>query len=260
MKQRSMKRLYALLLSLICVLAHAQSRGLPAPPQTAFEQHLHAQLPLQLRLTDDDGKAVRLRDFFHRRPVVMVFGYYHCPNLCSTVMEGVLQALAALNLPTDNYALVAVSIDPSETAAQAAAKKLVYRRMFDKADMHLLTGSADATRTLAAAAGFHYAYDAASGQYVHPSGFLIATPDGVISRYFLGVRFDRDELRQALRQAASGRVGSLTDRLLLLCAHYDPATGRYSLVVMDVIRTICIALAVALFAWIALRWKGRGWR
>jgi protein SCO1/2 len=255
-----MNWLCALLLSLAAAFAHAQSRGLPAPPQTAFEQHLHAQLPLQLRLTDDDGKPVTLQQFFHQRPVVMVFGYYHCPNLCSTVMEGVLQTLAALNLPTDDYAIVAVSIDPSETAAQAAAKKLIYRGMLDKADMHLLTGSADATRALADTAGFQYAYDAASGQYVHPSGFLIATPDGVISRYFLGVRFDRDELRQALRQAASGRVGSLTDRLLLLCAHYDPTTGRYSIVVMNVIRMICIAVAVALFAWIALRWKGRGWR
>jgi protein SCO1/2 len=253
-----MKCLCALLLSCACALAHAQARGLPAPPpQTAFEQHLHAQLPLQLALTDDDGKPVRLAQFFHKRPVVMVFGYYHCPNLCSTVMEVVLQTLAALNLPPDDYALIAVSIDPSETAAQAAAKKLLYRQMLDKADMHLLTGSAAATRQLADVAGFQYAYDAASRQYVHPSGFLIATPDGAISRYFLGVRFDRDEVGQALRQAASGRIGALADRLLLLCAHYDPATGTYSVLVMNVIRAICVGIALALFGWMALRWKGR---
>ncbi|HEX2604163.1 MAG TPA: SCO family protein [Oxalicibacterium sp.] len=255
-----MRKLCALLFLLACAAAHSQSRSLPAPPQTAFEQHLNTHLPLQVQLTDDDGQQVRLAQFFHRRPVVMVFGYYHCPNLCSTVMEGVLQTLAALDLPEKDYALVAVSIDPSETAAQAAAKKLLYRNLFDKADMHLLTGNAEASRALADAAGFHYAYDAASKQYVHPSGFLIATPDGVISRYFLGVRFDRDEVGSALRQAASGRVGSLADRLLLLCAHYDPTTGAYSGIVMNVIRVLCAAIVLALFGWILLRRKGRRWQ
>lgn len=247
-------------LMLVCGFAHAQARSLPAPPQTTFEQHLGAQLPLQTRLIDDDGKPVQLGRFFGKQLVVMVFGYYHCPNLCSTVMEGVLQTLAALDLPPDRYRLVGISIDPSETAAQAAAKKKAYRALFGGADMHLLTGSAAATQTLASAAGFHYAFDSASGQYVHPSGFLIATPGGVIARYFLGVRFDQGDVAHALRQAAAGHVGSLAERLLLLCAHFDPVTGKYSLVVMDVIRLLCAAMVAALFGWMLLRRKGRGLR
>lgn len=252
-----MMRLLFLSLMLACGLAHAQARSVPAPPQTAFEQRLGAQLPLQVNFIDDGGRPVRLGSFFGARPVVMVFGYYHCPNLCSTVMEGVLQTLAALDLPPDSYRLVGISIDPSETAAQAAAKKKAYRTLLGQADMQLLTGSAAATQALASAAGFHYAFDKASGQYAHPSGFLIATPDGVIARYFLGVRFDQSDVAQALRQAAAGHVGSLAERLLLLCAHFDPVTGKYSLVVMDVIRLLCMAMVIALFGWMLLRRKRR---
>jgi protein SCO1/2 len=252
-----MKHLPALLLMLACAIAHGQARTLPPPPQTPFEQHLGARLPLQTMLTDDDGKPVPLGRFFDKQPVVLVFGYYHCPNLCSTVMEGVLQTLAALDLPPNTYRLVGISIDPSETAAQAAAKKSVYRSLLNKADMHLLTGSAAATRALASVAGFHYAYDEASGQYAHPSGFLIATPDGVIARYFLGVRFDQADVRQALQQAAAGHVGSLAERLLLLCAHFDPTTGKYSVAVMDVIRMLCLAMVAALSGWMLWRRKGR---
>ncbi|HWT72237.1 MAG TPA: SCO family protein [Oxalicibacterium sp.] len=251
-------RLSLLLLLLACGLAHAQARSVPPPPQTAFEQRLGAQLPLQTNFIDDDGKPVRLGSFFGAQPVVMVFGYYRCPNLCSTVMEGVLQTLAALDLPPDRYRLVAISIDPSETAAQAAAKKKAYHSLLGRADMHLLTGSAAATHELASVAGFHYAFDKASGQYAHPSGFLIATPGGAIARYFLGVRFNQQEVAQALRQAAAGHVGSLAERLLLLCAHFDPTTGKYSLVVMDVIRLLCLAMVAALLGWMLLRRKRRG--
>lgn len=244
-----MKQHTAWLFLFVVALAHAQ---VPAQPQTEFVQNLNGQLPLQTLFTNDRGQAVRLADFFSRRPVVLVLGYYHCPNLCSTLMDGVLQSLAAVNLPRSAYRFLAVSIDPTETAELAARKKVSYVPMLGRGggDVDLLTGNQQDIARLADVAGFQYRYDAALQQYMHPAGFLIATGEGRISHYFMGVRFDPQDVRLALIDASAGRIGSPVDRLLLLCSHYDPATGRYSVTVMTWVRIVCMIVLALLVGWI----------
>ncbi len=237
--------------------AHAQALAYPPPPQVRFVQRPGAQLPLSGDFADDSGHAVRLASFFDARPVVLVLGYYHCPNLCSTLMDGVLESLADVRLPPRAYRVVGVSIDPTETPEIAARKKEAYGTLVARAggDLHLLTGSERPIRALAKSAGFEYAYDATTKQYAHPSGFLVATPGGRISHYFMGVRFDPRDLRLALVDASSGSIGSPVDQLVLLCSHYDPATGRYSTAVMAIVRAVCLLVLAALAAWI---WRARG--
>ncbi len=242
------------LVGLLFVAANAGAGPLvtPAPLQAEYVQKLDAQLPLHSSFIDDSGKAVSLASFFGRQPVVLVLGYYHCPNLCSTLMDGVLESLADVGLPPRAYRVLGVSIDPSESADVAARKKVSYATLVGRAggDLHLLTGQETQIRALAHSAGFEYAYDAASGQFAHPAGFFIATPEGRIAHYFMGVRFAPRDLRMALIEASAGRIGSPVDRLLLLCSHYDPATGRYSTAVMAVVRIVCVAVLVLLAAWI----------
>jgi protein SCO1/2 len=244
----------ALALWSACDEALAQARGPAAPPQMEFVQHPGAQLPLQTAFVDDDGRKVLLADLFGQKPVVLVPGYFRCPNLCSTVMQSVLQTFAAMALPAGSYRLVALSIDPTENAAVAAGKKAAYLSMLSGADLHLLTGAEGPIRAVMHVAGFHYAYDGRLGQYVHPAGFLVATPDGRISRYFMGVDYRRAELGRALRDAAAGKAGGPVERLLLLCAHYDPQLGRYTGTAMIAIRIACAALALLLGSWI---WRHR---
>ena len=233
----------------------------PPPPRLEFTQHLNAPLPLQLPFTDAGGRRVTLAHYFHRKPVVLVLGYYHCPNLCSTLMDGVLPVLAATRLPPGAFRLVEVSIDPSETPALAAGKKTAYQPLLGRhGELHLLTGAAASISQLAARIGFHYAYDESLKQYLHPAGFLIATPDGRISHYFLGVRFDAAKVRQALLDASSNRIGSPVQSLLLLCAHYDPSLGRYTVTVMTAVRAVCLLVLALLFGWMALRWGKRSRR
>jgi protein SCO1 len=243
-----------LVLAAVCLIitnVFAQPRTLPVPVQTEFEQHLNARLPLELRFINDDGKYVQLADYFGQRPVVLVLGYYHCRNLCSTLMEGAMQALSMADLPRNSYRLVGLSIDPTENAEIAAEKKRAYTPLFGAQDnVHFLTGKPVAIGQLTSAAGFQYAYDATSEQYVHPAGFIIATPDGHISRYFLGVNFSASELRDALTEAELGRVGNPANRLLLLCAHYDPVTGRYSITVMTWVRIFSLLILTLLCGWI----------
>lgn len=246
-----------LLLCLFCL--GALPAGAAVPP-TALEitQRIGAPLPLDLALMDEAGRSVRLGDLFDGRPVVMVLGYFQCPNLCSTLLDGVLEALAQADLPGSRYRLLAVSIDPQEGPAEARRRRDAYLPILvPGVSAHFLTGSQEATARLALEAGFPYAWDGAQGQYIHPAGFLVATPDGRISRYFQGVRFPPRVLRIALEAAAAGRVGTLADRLLLLCSHYDPVTGRYSGPVMGLVRAVCLAIALGLGLWIWRRRSGR---
>ncbi|MGB7480387.1 MAG: SCO family protein [Burkholderiaceae bacterium] len=256
-----MKRMLTLLIAVLLVAeAGAGPLALPAPPVAGFTQNLDARLPLDARFIDENGAAVPLGRYFGAVPVVLVLGYYQCPNLCSTLMDGVLQTLAALRLPPQAFRLVEVGIDPAETFALAARKKVSFEPMLGRrgGELHLLTGDAAAIGRLARSAGFSYRYDPALRQYAHPAGFLVATPDGRIARYFIGVRFEPRDLRLALVEASAGRIGTLSDRLVLLCSHYDPASGRYSGAAMALVRAACLLALALLAGWIgAALWRGR---
>lgn len=234
---------------LLCVLLLFCASALAQEPSVLqFRQNLGDQLPLETAFKDAGGHPARLGDYFGKTPVVMVFGYYHCPRLCDTVMDGVLQGVQNAGLP---LTIVGIGIDPREGASDAAHKLAGYQSGGD-AGLHLLTGNQDQIARLAHAAGFEYSYDKESGQYSHPAGFLVATPEGKVSRYFSGLRFDRRDVRLALIEASNERVGSLAEQVLLLCSHYDPLAARYSVTVMAIVRMAAIlamaALAVGIWA------------
>jgi protein SCO1/2 len=231
--------------------AHAQHVPFP---EAQVVQHLGDRLPLDTRLVDENGHASTLARYFGGAPVVLVFGYYRCPTLCTTLMEDVLMALSASGLAPDAYRVVAVGIDPRESAGDAKRKAAAYREAFGAVRLDLLSGSEAETRRLAAAAGVSYRYDARFDEYSHPLGFIVATPDGRISRYLPGVGFDPREVRLALVEASDAKVGSLSDLIFLRCAHYDPATGRYTVAVMSMVRAACMLIAAALGFWM---WRRR---
>lgn len=246
-------RLCLLLAFLIPRLTSGAERSPPAGLE--FVQRLDAPLPLELGLRDETGREVRLGDYFGRGPVILVLGYFNCRNLCGTLLDGVLESLAQAGLPASAYRFLAVSIDPRDDSAAAGAKAAAYRPILAGGDIHFLTGEAGATARLAGSAGFPYAWDGEQGEFRHPAGFLVATPEGRIARYFLGVRFASRDLRLALVEASAGRVGSAADRLLLLCSHYDPDTGRYTFAAMTAVRAACLLAAVSLGVWL---WRRTG--
>jgi protein SCO1/2 len=254
-------RLLAALLSL--VIAHTAAAGplaLPPQPHVEFRQNIGARIPLDALLRDEAGRGVRISKYFGTAPVVLVLGYYRCPNLCETEMQSVLQVLGALPLAKDNYSVVAVSIDPRETATDARQRKAAYAATDTEwsTRLHMLSGDGTTVARVAHAAGFQYAYDRSTDQYVHPAGFLVASPDGRISRYFLGVAHSARDVRLALVEASQGRLGSPADRLVLLCSHYDPATGRYSVAVMNAVRAVSLAVLMLLGAWLWRRHRSGG--
>jgi protein SCO1 len=236
-------------LSLLAVLtgpgaARAHHDAPEEPPllrHVGLEQRLHQQVPLDLLFRDETGTQVRLGEYFGTRPVILTLAYYSCPNLCPLVLSGLVSAMRTLTFTAgEEFTVLTVSLDPRDTPALAATTKAQYVQRYGRsqanAGWHFLTGAPDAIRQLTEAVGFRYAYDAAGEQFAHASGIMLLTPQGTLSRYLYGVEYAPRDLRLGLVEAAANRIGSPIDQLLLYCYHYDPQTGRYSLLVMNVVR------------------------
>ena len=230
----------------------------------AFEQKLNTALPLDLTFRDEDGRPVRLGDYFGRRPVVLTFVYYECPMLCGQVLNGLVSSLSVLDERIGrDFDVVTVSFDARETPVQASGQKRAYldryKREGAEAGWHFLTGDQASIDALTDAAGFRYVWDEATQQFAHASGVVVATPDGTLSRYFLGIEYSPRDLKFALMESSEGRVGSLVDQVLLYCYHYDPATGTYGLVVMNTVRLggAITVLALMGFVVVTLRRESR---
>ena len=133
------------------------------------------------------------------------------------------------------FDVIAVSFDPLEKSDLAADKKRQYvrsyRREGGEKGWHFLTGDQASIDQLTRAVGFRYRFDEASQQYAHASGIVVVTPEGRLSRYFYGIDYSPTDLRLAIIESSQGRIGTLADRVLLLCYHYDPLTGKYGLAI-----------------------------
>ena len=222
-----------------------------------FEQKLDQQLPLDVRVRDSDGNSVRLADYFAGKPVLLNFVYYRCRELCPLLSDGLVRVLSALSFDIgDQFDVITVSFDPTETAADAASAKAQYIKRYGRdgatRGWHFLTGERPAIDALADAAGFRYSYDARKNEFAHATGIVVVTPQGKLSRYYYGLDFSPRDLRLGLIEAAAGKIGSAIDQLLLFCYHYDPLTGQYNLIVTRVLRLAGVATVLALAGFIAL--------
>ncbi|HEY6923150.1 MAG TPA: hypothetical protein VI653_06770, partial [Steroidobacteraceae bacterium] len=190
-------------------------------------------------------------------------GYYDCENLCGAVRAGVAHAISRCGLtPGEQFNVLLVSIDPRETAQDAQAAQRRDAASHPHAYVtrwHYLTGSSSARAALMRAIGFRSWFDERDGQYAHPAGIVLLSPEGLVTQYFFGVQFVPQTLRLALISASQGRIGSFIDQLVLLCCDYDPSTGRYSLLISGVLQALGILTALGLGTLILLlrRYEGK---
>lgn len=253
-----------LLLSLLC-RARAAGNSLTDAQllQIKFVQNLNSQVSPDLVFRDESGKRIRLGDYFGKRPIVLILGYYSCPMLCSLVLNGVTESFRDLRWSAGKqFDVIFVSIDPNESPTLAAAKKKTYLRVYGRRDSedgwHFLTATSSsrgkteppqqdkAVQTLANEIGFRYAYDAGLKEYAHPSGFVVLTPEGKVAHYFFGVTFSAKELDLALHDASAKKIDSPVREFILLCCEYNPLRGKYGYLVMDAVRVGGIGMVVAL--------------
>jgi protein SCO1/2 len=217
--------------------------------QLSFRQHPGAQLPLDARLIDESGRAVTLQQEIGNRPTLVVLEYLHCSNLCNLVLAGASSSLARAGLmPARDVSLIAVSIDPRDTAADGASAKARYAAEFAPGaaeGIHFLTGAPPEVAKIASVVGFPYRFDRESGQFAHPAGFVVTTSAGRISRYVLGLNPPAPAVKEAVSEASRGDVEPPAHPLLLLCFGYDPDAGTAAYLVMRLVRLVSLGTVLA---------------
>jgi len=222
----------------------------------SFEQHPGAQLPVDAQLRDETGKPIVLGQMLDNRPSIVVLEYLRCKNLCSLVLSGAAAAVSHAGLvPGRDLQFIAISIDPRDTAADSAAARAMYSQRLPGASpngLHFLTGSPHEVERIASTVGFPYRFDARSGQFAHPAGFVVLTPQGRISRYMLGLDPPVAALRTAIAEAGTGQITPPAHPLLLLCFGYDPDAGTVAALVMRLTRIVSLLVLLACAALILL--------
>jgi protein SCO1/2 len=206
-----------------------------------IDQRLNEQVPLNLQFRDETGKTVALGDYFSKKPVILSLVYFDCPMLCTMAENGLLHSLQEVKFSVGNqFDVLTVSFDPHDSPALAAAKKAVYVGLYGRKGAergwHFLTGDETSIKQLTRAVGFRYKYDAQAKQYVHATGIIVLTPKGKIARYFYGIYYPSRDLRLGLVEASANKIGSPVDEVLLFCCRYDPATGKYGVVISRIIQ------------------------
>ncbi len=208
-------------------------------------QHLNQQLPLDAALVDETGKAVKLGDYFGKKPAILALVYYTCPMLCSEEMDGLTSSLEMVKLtPGKDFNVVIVSIDPSDSPEQAAKSKALYVKRYGRpetaAGWHFLTGQRPAIDAVTNAVGFGYVRvpgpDGKLSQFAHASAIEIVTPEGKLAQYYLGVEYSPKDILLGLIDASGNKIGSPVANILTYCYHYDPQTNRHSLIVARVVQ------------------------
>lgn len=210
-----------------------------------LEDKAGTQVPLDISMTDQDGKERKLGDYFSasdKRPVVLILGYYGCPMLCGLVATGIVKGLKQVSFkPGPDYRLISVSIDEREQVSLAKTKQELFSEALGiaKSDVSSwtfhVTTSEEALK-LSKAIGFNYYFDKKIDQFAHGAGFFVVTPAGVLARTLFGISFKPSDIKLALSEAAEGKIGSFLDRVLLSCFHYDPDSHRYGVYVFGVMR------------------------
>jgi len=253
-----------LVLAAASLPAARADRAEPLPAElegVGVTERLEQQLPLDLPFTDDDGRPVKLGNYFQAgRPVLLDIGYYRCPMLCNLVLNGFIEGLREVPswVPGDNFEVVVVSVDPLETAKLAKLKKQNYVREYGRPESasgwHFLTGSAESIAALTEAVGFRYQYLEDRNEYAHAAVLMALTPEGKVARYLYGVTFDPRTIRLSLAEASEGRSLSALDQLLLYCYHYDPSSRSYSFAAIKIMRAGGVLALIVLGATLASFW------
>jgi protein SCO1/2 len=241
--------------------SHAANEGLPSQLEdVGFDQRLGESVPLDLVFTDETGHEAELGSWFGERPVILALVYYDCPMLCPMILNGLTTALRPIPFDAgEEFDVVVVSFDARETPEMAAKSKATfverYGRPGTESGWHFLTGSEESIAALTETVGFRFSYMEEADQFAHSAGIVALTPEGQVARYFFGVEYPPKSLRLGLVEAADHKIGSVVDQVLLYCFHYDPQTGTYTAVAMNIMRLGALVTVALLGLFLLIQFK-----
>jgi protein SCO1 len=240
------------------------SNGMPpALQKVGIEQKLDAQLPLEAEFKNEDGKMVKLSEYFGKgRPVILALVYYECPMLCNEVLNGLTGSLKGISFDAGKeFDVLAISFDARENDKPELAKnkKTSYLKRYERAGVengwHFLTGTQSEIDKVTQAVGFNYTFDEKTNQFAHAGGLMVTTPEGKLARYFYGIDYQPRDLKFGIMESSQGKIGNPAEQLYLYCYHYDPSTGKYGLTILSVIRLAAVATILGLGCMLFVFWR-----
>ena len=106
-------------------LALTASGQQESPKDISIEEKLADQVALDIVLKDENTEDVTLRQLVDK-PTILIFNYLRCPGICPVLISNVVEVVNQMELePGEDYRLVAVSFDPTDTPELALQKKAV---------------------------------------------------------------------------------------------------------------------------------------
>ena len=219
-------------------------------------EKLGATIPLDAVFRDERGNRVRLGEIVDR-PTIIAPVYFHCMHECPLLLNGLASALGKMDLmsPGRDFKVVALSFDDRDTPPFAAEKKPNYLkavgRPFPAEAWPFLTGDAAAIRAFTESIGFRFQRDG-EHDFSHPITLVVVAPGGKIVRYLSGTSFLPFELTMAITEAAQGRVGTTTQKVLQYCFSYDPLKKSYVFNVLKVTGTVMVLFVGSFLAWLVI--------
>ncbi len=250
--------------SFLTASAQSPSVSGPLPKNFGFEQKLGVQLPLNTPFKDENGKDVKLGDFYKTKPVLLAMIFYHCNGSCLLVRDGIIKTANAQKLleVERDFDVVLISIHPKETPELAKSKKALWLKDYKYPDTedgwHFLTGTWDDIHKVTDQVGFTYSFDEATDRVAHAAGIVICTPKGIVSEYLLGVTYSQKEVHAALVRAQENKIGPKTTTILWGCLQYDPKTGAFSLKVvrlMQILGSLTFLILIASIVTMSVKHK-----
>ncbi|GLI38286.1 SCO family protein [Geobacter hydrogenophilus] len=222
-------------------------------------ERLGEKIPLDLTFRDETGSPVRLADLV-TVPTIILPVYYSCTNVCNFLQGGLASVLKDVRQkPGEEYRVISVSFDETETPELAAKYKRMYlasmNATFPENGWRFLTGDAKNIRRLTDGAGFRFARR--GRDFIHPVASIIVARDGTIVRYLYGTTFLPKDLSLALLEARSGKVGATIRQVVGYCFTFDPTSKTYVFNLLRVSATIVIISTGAFLAFLFLTGKKR---
>ena len=226
----------------------------------SVDEKLGQVIPAGIEFRNEEGRMVDLKTLLDK-PLIVAPVYYHCAHVCPMLLNGLAGALGKMDLlqPGRDYRVAALSFDGTETPALAQEKKPNYLaavgKPFPPEAWLFLTGDGMNIRKFTDAVGYKFQRD--GEDFSHPVVLIVLAPGGKIVRYLYGTTFLPFDITMAVTEAAAGRTGAPTARVLTYCFSYDPLKHSYVFNVLKVVGTVVVLCAGSFFAYLMITTKRR---
>jgi|TARA_B100001964_G_scaffold237877_1_gene302252 protein SCO1/2 len=234
--------------------------GLPQElTKIKISEHLGRKVPLNAFFINEKNEKVMLSDYFlDGVPVILSMTYFNCPMLCSLVLNGLTETIANLSLKLGkDFQVVTISFDPKDTVKAAKEYKLNYLSKLDMGakqnkGWHFLVGNNIEINKVSSSIGFDYTYIPETQEFAHGAFIVILTPNGKISQYFYGIKYDSIDVKTAILNATNEKTRSTLEQILMYCFSYDPKKNTYIFQAITLMKISGAIVLISLFLLINL--------